>query len=156
MSALNYYIIRYADLLLWKAEALVETNDLEGAREVVNEIRTRAKASEYVMTLDGGAPASNYSITTYDEAWTDNNLAREAVRLERRLELAMEGHRFFDLVRWQVADQVMNDYLTVEKTKRSHFTNAQFAKGVHEYFPIPHRYIDIVGSELVKQNNGYR
>lgn len=155
VSALNYYIIRYADLLLWHAEALVETGNLEGARAIVNEVRSRASDSQYVMTLDGTEAASNYNIATYDEAWTDANAAREAVRLERRLELAMEGHRFFDLVRYGNAAQVMNDYLEVEKTRRSHLTNAQFVEGTHEYFPIPQTYIDVVGSDLVKQNNGY-
>lgn len=156
VSALNYYIIRYADLLLWKAEALVEKDDLEGAREIVNQIRSRASDSQYVMDIEGTDHAANYKLSTYDQVWTNKNAARDAVRLERRLELAMEGHRFFDLVRWQVADQVMNNYLEVEKTKRSHLSNAHFRKGTHEYFPIPQRYIDIAGSHLVEQNNGYQ
>ncbi|MDW7690639.1 RagB/SusD family nutrient uptake outer membrane protein [Flammeovirgaceae bacterium SG7u.111] len=155
VSALNYYIIRYADLLLWKAEAQVALGDLEGARAVVNEVRERAKNSQYVMTLDGSAPADDYNIELYTEAWTDADAALEAVRLERRLELAMEGHRFFDLVRWGVAAETINEYIEVEKTKRSHLTNAQFTEGVNEYFPIPQTYIDVVGDDKVTQRSGY-
>ena len=155
ISALNYYIIRYADLLLWKAEALVALGDLEGAREVVNQVRERAKNSQYVMTLDGEETADDYNIELYSETWTDTEAALEAVHTERRLELAMEGHRFFDLVRWGNAAEVMNEYLEVEKTKRSHLTNANFIEGMHEYFPIPQTYIDVVGSDVVTQRNGF-
>ncbi len=155
ISALNYYIIRYADLLLWKAEAQVALGDLEGAREMVNQVRERAKDSEYVMTLEGDADADNYNIELYTETWTDAAAALEAVHTERRLELAMEGHRFFDLVRWGNAADVMNTYIEVEKTKRSHLTNAQFIEGVNEYFPIPQTYIDVVGSDLVTQRDGF-
>lgn len=155
ISALNYYIIRYSDLLLWKAEAQVELGDLEGARETVNRVRQRAKSSQVVKNLEGTAPAASYAIEVYIASWTDATAARQAVRLERRLELAMEGHRFFDLVRWNIADQVMNAYFEKEKTLRSHLTNAKFQKGKHEYFPIPQLYIDIVGEENVIQNPGY-
>lgn len=155
ISSLNYYILRYADLLLWKAEVQVELGDLEGARQTVNMIRNRAKNSMPVIRLDGSGPAANYAIDIYEEAWTDMSLARQAVRLERRLELALEGHRFFDLVRWGVADQVLNTFFTKERAQRSHLVNANFIKGKHEYFPIPQTYIDLVGENLVKQNPGY-
>ncbi|WP_224996255.1 RagB/SusD family nutrient uptake outer membrane protein [Cesiribacter sp. SM1] len=146
ISALNYYIIRYADLLLWKAEALVELGDLEGARAVVNQVRERARDSQYVMNLEGTAPAGNYNIEVYNTPWTEQAAAREAVRTERRLELAMEGHRFFDLVRWGVAAETINSYLAVEKTRRTHLTNANFVEGTHEYFPIPQKYFDVMQS----------
>ncbi|PZX52135.1 putative outer membrane starch-binding protein [Algoriphagus ratkowskyi] len=155
ISALNYYVIRYADLLLWKAEAQVELGDLEGARATVNIVRERAATSATVLALGSDAPASDYAIASYSSAWTDVAAARTAVRLERRVELAMEGHRFFDLVRWGVAAEVMNSYFNNEKKFRSHLTNASFKVGVNEYFPIPQAYIDLVGNELVKQNSGY-
>ena len=75
--------------------------------------------------------------------------------VQDRLELAMEGHRFFNLVRWDKADKVINSYLEVEKTKRSHLMNAQFKAGTHEYWPIPQRYIDGTPKDLVTQNTGY-
>tara|TARA_R110000744_G_scaffold14338_4_gene40832 strand:- start:689 stop:2362 length:1674 start_codon:yes stop_codon:yes gene_type:complete len=154
VDALNYYIIRYAEVLLWRAEAAVELGNLEEARKLVNEIRQRAANSEYVKTLDGTADAANYNIATYDAVWTEADDAREKVRLETRLELAMEGHRFFNLVRWGIAKEVIDDYLEVEKTRRSHLTNAAFTAGKNEYWPIPQEYIDGVDA-TVTQNSGY-
>ncbi|MDR7130044.1 hypothetical protein J2X69_002391 [Algoriphagus sp. 4150] len=155
ISALNYYVIRYADLLLWKAEAQVELGDLEGARATVNIVRQRAASSERVKMLGSDAPAADYAISVYQSPWADANAARSAVRLERRLELAMEGHRFFDLVRWGNTAEVMNAYFAKEKELRSHLANASFKQGVNEYFPIPQAYIDLVGRDLVEQNPGY-
>lgn len=155
VNAMNYYVIRYAEVILWRAEAAVELGKLEEARGLVNQIRERAKNSTYVKTLDGSADAGQYAISTYETAWTDAEAAREAVRTETRLELAMEGHRFFNLVRWGVADKVMNDYLAVEKTRRTHLTNASFVQGKHEYFPIPQEYLDNTKDEEVVQNANY-
>lgn len=155
VSALNYYIMRYAEVVLWRAEAAVEIGKLEEARTLVNQIRQRAANSAYVKTLDGTANAANYNISTYNSVWTVPAEARKAVRLETRLEFAMEGHRFFNLVRWGESDTVLNTYLTVEKTRRTHLTNAIFVKGKNEYFPIPQRYIDALPSGTVTQNNGY-
>lgn len=155
VNALNYYIIRYAEIILWRAEAAVELGRLEEARTLVNQIRTRAANTETVKTLDGSQDAANYRITTYANTWTDKEAAREAVHLETRLELAMEGHRFFNLVRWGKAAEVINMYLEVEKTRRSHLTNATFTVGTHEYWPIPQRYIDSSPEGLIQQNEGY-
>lgn len=155
VNALNYYIIRYAEVVLWRAEAAVEINKLEEARALVNQIRNRAANSTYVKTLDGTANAANYNIKPYSAIWTDQTAARTAVHVETRLELAMEGHRFFNLVRWGKADTVLNAYLLVEKTRRTHLTNAVFTKGKNEYFPIPQRYIDAFPKGEITQNSGY-
>lgn len=155
VSALNYYIIRYAEVLLWRAEAAVELGDLEEARTLVNAIRSRAKNSAYVQTLDGTANAANYSIELYNSTFSSQEEAREAVRTESRLELALEGHRFFNLVRWNKADEVISDYLEVEKTRRTHLSNADFTENKNEYWPIPQAYIDGVEDGLVTQNEGY-
>lgn len=155
VSALNYYIIRYAEVLLWRAEAAVELGSLEQARELVNQLRSRAKESAVVMSLDGKGPAANYKVDLYQQPWLDVNLARKAVQLETRLELALEGERFFNLVRWGIADQVINnEYLPEEKKRRSFLTNAHFTKGKNEYFPIPQRYID-AAIQKVEQNPNY-
>ncbi len=85
-------------------------------------------------------------------------MARKAVRFERRLELAMEGHRFFDLVRWGIADQVLNAYLAVEKTRRTYKSGSGgFIKGKNEYYPIPNRIIEIAakGGNTLVQNPNY-
>lgn len=155
VNAMNYYVIRYAEVILWRAEAAVELGKLEEARTLVNQIRERAKNSAYVKTLDGTADAANYAVATYEATWTNAVAARAAVRTESRLELAMEGHRFFNLVRWGVAEQVMNDYLAMEKTRRTHLTNANFTQGKNEYFPIPQEYIDNVKDKEVVQNDNY-
>lgn len=155
VSALNYYIIRYGEILLWRAEAAVELDKLEEARTLVNKLRLRAKNSLYVKDLDGNLNAANYYIETYNNVWNDKQEARQAVRLESRLELALEGHRFFNLVRWGEADNVISNYLSIEKMRRSHLTNASFTPNKNEYFPIPQSYIDGVENGLVKQNEGY-
>ncbi|RYJ51250.1 RagB/SusD family nutrient uptake outer membrane protein [Flavobacterium petrolei] len=155
VNALNYYIIRYAEVVLWRAEAAVELGKIDEARILVNQIRNRAANSAYVKTLDGSANAANYNVKPYSTIWTDKTAARAAVHLETRLELAMEGHRFFNLVRWGEADTVINTYLTTEKTRRTHLTNAVFTKGKNEYFPIPQRYIDALPAGTVTQNSGF-
>lgn len=154
-NVLNYHVIRYADLLLWKAEALVEIGDLEGSRSLVNQVRTRARDGGYVMKLDNSGPAGNYLIDIYEDAWVSTEFARQAVRMERRLEMALEGHRFFDLVRWGNPATVLNKYLSEEETKRTYLVGAQFMTGKHEYFPIPQNEIDLSGGFLV-QNPGYQ
>ncbi len=126
VNALNYYVIRYADVLLWKAEAAIELGDLETGRQYINQVRERALAGEYVMTLDGSAPAANYQIQPYTAPFASYDEAIVALRTERRLELAHEGHRFFDLVRWDMAADVLNAYLDVEQTQRTHLVGAQF------------------------------
>ncbi len=155
VSALNYYIIRFGEVILWRAEAAAELGQLEEARQLVNQIRQRAKNSAYVQTLDGSQDAGNYQIELYNTPWTNQNAAIEAVRTESRLELALEGHRFFNLVRWGIADEVINDYLTIERTRRTHLSNANFTAGKNEYMPIPQAYIDGIEEDLVTQNNGY-
>ena len=152
VSALNYDIIRLADVLLFKAEALVETGNLEGARTIVNQIRRRANADQVLNA--NGTPAGNYKVAEYTVPWTDPATARQAVRTERRLEMALEGHRFFDLVRWGIADQVMNDHFAREKSRRTYLSTARFVKGTHEYFPIPQSQLNLSKGQLT-QNPGY-
>ncbi len=157
VTANNYTLIRFADVLLWAAEAEVEAGSLENARALVNQVRARA-ANPAGFVLDGALPAANYKVGLYTTPWTDKVAARKAVHFERKLELAMEGHRFFDLVRWGEASATLNAYLTYEKTKRSYLNGAVFTAGVDEYFPIPQAQIDRSvenGVSTLKQNPGY-
>ncbi|TAG22301.1 MAG: RagB/SusD family nutrient uptake outer membrane protein [Cytophagia bacterium] len=166
-NANNYTIIRFADVLLMAAEAEVEVGSLEQARAYVNLIRKRAKMGSVVMTQVNPndpskgftkTPAANYVVNEYAAPWADKAVARQAVRFERRLELAMEGHRFFDLVRWGVVDQVIGIYLTAEKMKRPFLSAARFVKGKSEYQPLPEVQIinsAINGKATLKQNPGY-
>ena len=156
--ALDNNLMRFADVLLMSAEAEVEVGSLEKARELVNRIRTRAKNPNGFVKNADGTPAAKYVISEYTAAWTDKTAARKAVRFERRLELAMEGHRFFDLVRWGIAAETMNKYLAEEKSKRQYLVGATFKPGVSEYFPIPEQQIilsSINGVPTLQQNPGY-
>lgn len=151
--SINTYIIRFADVILMAAEAEIEAGTLEKAREYVNMIRTRAANSPLVVD---GTEAANYVIDTYDEPWTDADFARDAVRFERKLELALEGHRFFDLVRWGIAAETLNSYFTYEAQKLPlNIPGSQFTAGKHEYLPIPQRQIDLQGPDVLQQNPGY-
>ena len=158
-SAINVPIIRFADVLLMAAEAEVELNQaggLERARGYVNSVRQRAANAAGFVTVDG-APAANYSIAQYPGPWTDQTMARNAVRFERKLELSGEGHRFFDLVRWGIAEPTLNAYLNYERSQvsASPFVGATFNAGKDEYMPIPQREIDILGADVLQQNPGY-
>ena len=156
--ALNNNLMRFAEVLLMAAETEVEVGSLEKAREYVNMLRNRAKNPAGFVRNPDGTPAANYVIDLYNAPWTDQAAARKAVRFERRLELAMEGHRFFDLVRWGVAAETINAYLAVEKDKREYLRGATFKAGVNEYFPIPEQQIilsSINGVPTLKQNPGF-
>lgn len=154
LSGINYHIMRYADVILMAAEAAVESGDLEKGRGYVNQIRERAMNMTYVKSSDGTADAANYEIALYPDAWTDQETARKSVRFERRLELAMEGHRSFDLRRWGVAETVINQYIAKEAEVITTFSKGQVYQSKHDFFPIPLSAIDGSGGVL-KQNPGY-
>lgn len=138
-SELNWNIIRYADLLLYKAEALIELggNGLEEARQLINQVRERAMNSAYVKDFyDPSKDAANYKIGLYPATGWTQDYARKALRTEMRLEKALEGERYFDLVRWGIADEVMTAYFQAEKDQRIYYQDAKFDSG-EEYFPIP-------------------
>jgi hypothetical protein len=170
-TANNFKLLRYTDVLLYTAEAEVEMGRLDRAMELVNMIRNRAaNPAGWVHTyIDPdnpslgftNTPAANYSIKPYPPGHftaQGTDYARDAVRFERRLELAMEGHRFFDLVRWGIAAEEKNAYFEKEKTKRVHLSSASFKKGKNEVFPIPQKAIDLSsknGEATLLQNEGY-
>jgi hypothetical protein len=156
-NANNLKLIRYSDVLLQLAEAEVELGNLERARTLVNQVRQRA-ANPAGFVMDGANPAANYRVGLYTATWTDQGVARKAVRFERRIELGMEGHRFFDLVRWGVAAAEKNAYYTRERAKRSYLNGATFTAGKNEIFPIPAKAITQSaknGTPTLKQNPGY-
>ena len=139
-SALNWQLIRYADLLLYKAEALIEIGDgnsLEQARQLINLVRGRAMNSPYVKDFnDALKDAANYKIGLYPATGWNQDYARQALRTEMRLEKAFEGERYFDLVRWGIAKDVMNKFFAAEKDNRIYYDGAVFDNG-EEYLPIP-------------------
>ena len=154
-SAINYNIIRFADVLLVAAEAEIEVGTLAKAQEYINLVRKRA-ADPAGFVMQGGKPAANYVISQYTAPFASKEAARTAVRFERKLELSGEGHRFYDLVRWGIADTELNAYLVYESPKLpTGFQGAKFTKGKDEYMPIPQTQVDIQGKDVLKQNPGY-
>lgn len=153
-SSKDVVVIRYADLLLWKAEALIELGRHMEALPIINEIRQRAANSTARLKYADGSPISNYKIGLYSASGWTQSFAREALRFERRLEFAMEGHRFFDLVRWGIAAETLNEYFAVEKTRREYLVNARFTPGRDEYLAIPEQQISF-SRGLYEQNPGY-
>jgi len=153
----NLKLLRYSDVLLYAAEAEVELNNLTRAQELVNMVRERAMHPEGFV-MDGAVPAANYVIGKYNTPWTDKAYARKAVRFERRLELGMEGHRFFDLVRWGIAAEEKNKYFEKESLKRYYMVGAFFEQGKDELMPIPDLAIQLSvkgGGPTLIQNEGY-
>ncbi|MEL7341080.1 MAG: RagB/SusD family nutrient uptake outer membrane protein, partial [Bacteroidota bacterium] len=152
-TANGYRLIRYADVLLLMAECEVETGNLEAARTLVNQVRTRAaNADGFVKEEDGTTDAANYVIGTYDDAWTNADVAMDAVMMERKLELGMEGHRFFDMKRrgdsYVVSE--INRMLDYEKPLRSSlYGGASFGNEDINY-PVPQRQIDLSNGNLTQ------
>ncbi len=153
LSANNYRYMRLDMIILWLAEVEVEIGSLERARELINQIRERASnpagfvpnatqgADRNDFTIVDGEPA-NYEISQYNVPFPDQATARKAVRFETRLEFAMEGHRFWDLVRWGIAAETLNAYIASESQHRSYLAGKTFTKNKNEYFPIPSQAID--------------
>ena len=133
--------IRYSDVLLMYAEACCELGDaanLTLAKNALNQVRSRAgmAAFPYTSTIQG---------KTVSFADNQNDL-RAAIRHERRVELGMEGHRWFDLCRWGIAKETMDNYIATE-TNEAKAEYGNFQKGKNELFPIPSKEIDLTGIE---------
>lgn len=130
---LNRIDIRYADVLLMYAEASCESDNLTAAKQALEEVRGRAR---------NGNSAILPEFPNYNGYTDSKDDLREAIRHERRVELAMEGHRWYDLCRWGIAKEVMDAYKASETEEaRSHM--AEFIKGKHELFPIPSKEIEL-------------
>lgn len=156
-SAKNTDIIRFADVLLWRAEALMELGRLQEALDDINEVRQRAANSTQRLVYEDGEYFTEYHVSTYQPGVNINlNLdeVRRALQWERRLEFAMEGKRFFDLVRWGIAEEVMNEYFSVESNRRDYLQSSVFTAGRDEYLPISQSQI-LWSDGLYVQNPGY-
>lgn len=152
-TANGYRMIRYADLLLLLAECQIETGDLTGALENINMVRKRASNPDgFVKESDGITSSANYRISLYP-SFPDAEYARKALRMERKLELGQEGHRWFDLNRWGITVEELNRVLTYEKTNPwGHALYWDAVVGEEDVtFPIPQHQIDLSNGGL-KQN----
>lgn len=152
--AKNFDVIRFDDVLLMQAEAYIELGQPDKALPLINQIRRRAAVSTArLKKLDGSFP-TKYKTEEYTSAGWTQAFARQALRWERRLEFATEGDRFYDLVRWGIAEPTLNAYINVEKNRRPFLSTAKFTAGRDEYFPIPQSEITFTNG-LYKQNPGY-
>jgi hypothetical protein len=172
-NSVNIHIFRYADMLLLLAEAEVESGVLENARTIVNQIRARAavkvqgpgttSANMAVAINDPSITWATYRVNPYPVPFASQAEARTAVRTERRLELAMEGQRFFDLRRWGTAITDINAYLNGvgggnEKARRPYLTSAEAYTSRHNLYPIPAIQIQLSkvgGQNRLTQNPGW-
>ena len=149
-DAWSYHIIRYADVLLMYAEALLQSGgSKDDVAFYINEVRHRANNSR-----QDDAEAISRSITIPNIALKDvkstDNLF-EAIKHERRVELAMEYNRLYDLKRWNIYIETMNAYSALPY---SNGRGSAFQKNVNELFPIPQVEIDR-SQGSIKQNPGY-
>jgi hypothetical protein len=176
-SANNYNIIRFADVILWRAEAEAETGLLAAAQADVNLVRTRAAdptgwVHTYVDSTDPSkgntnVPAANYVVGLYTTQFAANGIdyARLAILAERQLEFGMEGQRFFDLQRydgrfggpepagWMAG--VLNAYYKADnRIANPVLSTAHFTAGRDEIFPIPLQEVNNEAGKL-KQNSNY-
>lgn len=158
-AALNWDVLRLDEVMLWRAEALIQLGTgLDEALTLINKIRERAANSTGRLKFSDGSPTGNFSVEPYKPgincpAW-NKDFAFKALQWERHLEFSTEGKWFFDLVRWGIAEEFMNQYFEVEKTRRTYLKDAKFTKGRDEYFPIPQQQISYVKG-IYKQNPGY-
>lgn len=169
----NIKVIRYAEVLLIHAEAACENGDFQEAITSLNQIRKRARESS---AIDKKATFKNvnkyqvsknqyedYKFLTYNY-WTANSdkqnllpdiqtsnqaALRQAVRHERRIELAMENKRFYDIIRWGNAENHFHSFAEKWKTGKG----SQFRKNINEIFPIPQDELDL--NPKMTQNPGY-
>lgn len=156
-SSKNTDVLRYDDVLLWKAEVLIQLNRYDEALPLINQIRERAGNSTNRLKNAGGQFYSKYKVDIYKPGvnctWT-RDFAWKALIWERRLEFAMEGNRFFDLVRWGIAADYLNAYFEEESEKRAYLKEARFTKNRDEYLPIPLAQLNY-SRGLYQQNTGW-
>ncbi|MEB2780987.1 RagB/SusD family nutrient uptake outer membrane protein [Algoriphagus sp. C2-6-M1] len=152
-TGINIMIIRFSDVLLMAAEAEIEAGSIETARSYVNMVRDRAMNSK--LMREDGSMVANYKIGLYTSPWADKEFARKAVRMERMLELGMEGHRFYDLVRWNIAQEELDYYFALDGQILAAALGGAKYSDKYKLVPIPQDQIDLVGPDVLIQNPGF-
>lgn len=165
LHSMNLHLLRFADVMLLLAEAELHAGSVDNAMALINEIRVRAGQAAQgpdggdvmVAIDDAGITWATYDVKPYPSGMSADD-AMKALKMERRLELAMEGHRFFDLRRWGDLEDVLNDYVAVEATKRQYLTAAFAVTERHNLYPIPSLQISlsqVEGEDRLVQNSGW-
>ena len=156
--AMDDYVVRYTEVMLWRAEALIETGNIDGAITIINQIRARANnsVSKYIQYA-----ANQIHTLGYYQTGVSKDEARKYLRWEKRLEMAMEPERYFDLRRWGLASSTLNAFFASEKEGNydgtafaGYYGDAFYTAGKNEYWPIPYNQLFYVPG-LYTQNKGY-
>lgn len=150
-SAINLQYLSLRDMILLYAECLANSNKLSEAMGMVNKIRARAAKTDNIIELNG-QPAANYQISTYPQthlAFSDKETCIKAIRMERKLELAMEGQRWFDLSRWggTYMSKELGDYVNFEKNFLAKYATASTLSPAKTMFPLPQGQIETMGND---------
>ena len=137
-SSMNRVVLRYADVLLMRAEAQAQLNNTGDAITLVNQVRQRAigMMSNSVVSGYPNKYGVHYAVGKYNGSYSKEQ-AMKIIKMERRLELAMECERFFDLVRWGDAATVMNSFYTSESETMNFLKGSSFTANKNEYLPVP-------------------
>ena len=151
-SSMNRIVFRYADVLLMRAEAEAQLGNTAEAINLVNQIRTRAAGSTQMISNYPSKYGVKFYCKNYSGTFSKEQTMK-IVKMERRLELAMESERFLDLVRWGEAATVLNAYYAVEKSKCNIYEEAKFTANKNEYLPIPYQQVSAANGNY-KQNCG--
>ena len=137
-SSMNRVVFRYADVLLMRAEAMAQTGKTADAIVLVNQVRDRAAgmAKNSIVANYPNKYGVHFAIGKYNGSYSKEE-AMKIIKMERRLELAMESERFFDLVRWGDAATVINRFYSSESEKMEFLKDSKFTSNKNEYLPVP-------------------
>jgi len=137
-TSMNRIVFRYADVLLMRAEAQAQLGNTSEAIALVNQVRDRAigMAKNSIVSTYPVKYGVHYAVNKYNGTYSKDETLK-IVKMERRLELAMESERFFDLVRWGDAATVINKFYTEEGAKMNFLSGSSFTANKNEYLPIP-------------------
>jgi starch-binding outer membrane protein, SusD/RagB family len=168
-NAINYCIIRYADVLLFAAECEARVGSLANARDLVNQVRNRMvqnanNVNNRVKLADGVTDAANYLIGVYPsdgsaaDAFKTREGALDAILYERTLELGLEGHRFYDVQRFGKGEEEFNGFLEFMGQYFDWLSEMEYTEVPDAVCPIPRTAIDnsqVEGKATLTQNPGY-
>ena len=137
-TSMNRIVFRYADVLLMRAEALAQTGNTTDAIALINQVRERAAGmmTNSVVSSYPNKYGVHFAVGKYNGTYSKDD-AMKILKMERRLELAMESERFLDLVRWGDAATVINKFYTTESEKMNFLKGSDFTANKNEYLPIP-------------------
>lgn len=149
-SSINLQYLSLRDIILLYAECLANDNELPAAMAEVNKIRERAALDVNIIVDEEGEPVANYLVAPYPTshaAFSNKDACIDAIRFERKLELSMEGQRWFDLTRWggQYMSQQLKEYIEFEANFLAKFAIASVLSPDKTMFPLPEGQIQTMG-----------